>query len=300
MSNMPWFRSYSEILSDRKIVRICRITNQPKVIVVGLWITLLALANDSPERGKLLLTKELPYSIDDIVAESELPKEDVIKLLDAFRGMDMINGKNVIEITNWGKRQFKSDDSTKRVQEFRERQAETLQDTPDETLQKRSETVIEQNKADHIKVEEEEGEINPSTPTPSIPFSDPKTAQAYSTMQDHTSQDVAQLYRDVTGQMQPLSANIDKAFSDLELVLDFYPTVEDAIAPGKYIYDLWCKKRSVKTGKTYSPLNIAWIEKWLENLARDGVKEKATKQRERSFKTKTDADINRVAKKLSL
>ena len=127
-----------------------------------------------------------------------------------------------------------------------------------------------------------------------------ETAQAYSTMQDHTSQAVAQLYRDVTGQMQPLSANIDKAFSDLELVLDYYPSVEDAIAPGKYIYDLWCQKRSAKTGKTYSPLNIAWIEKWLENLARDQEKAKVAEQRERSFKSKVDADINRVAKKLSL
>ncbi len=161
MSNMPWFRSYSEILSDRKIVRICRITNQPKVIVVGLWITLLALANDSPERGKLLLTKGIPYSIDDIIAESEIPKEDVIKLLDAFRGMDMINGKNIIEISNWKKRQFKSDDGTKRVQAFRERQKETLQDTPDETLQERSEAVIEQNRTEHTKdIEVEKDNIN--------------------------------------------------------------------------------------------------------------------------------------------
>ena len=155
MSNMPWFRSYSEILSDRKIVRICRITSQPKVIVVGLWITLLALANDSPERGKLLLTKEIPYTTDDIAAESELPKEDVIKLLDAFRGMSMINGKKVIEISNWKKRQFKSDDSSERVRKHRERQKETLQDTPDETLQSRSRHVIEQNRTEHKRVEEE-------------------------------------------------------------------------------------------------------------------------------------------------
>ena len=157
-----------------------------------------------------------------------------------------------------------------------------------------------QEEEEEVKEEKEEEVERAPAPAASIPFSDPKTAQAFSAMQDHTSQDVAQLYRDVTGQMQPLSANIDKAFSDLELVLDFYPSAEDAIAPGKYIYDLWCQKRSAKTGKTYSPLNIAWIEKWLENLARDSVKEKVAEQRERSFKSKTDADINRVAKKLSL
>ena len=127
-----------------------------------------------------------------------------------------------------------------------------------------------------------------------------ETAQAYSTMQDHTSQDVAQLYTLVTTHPQPLASNIDEAFANLELVLDHYDTVEDAVDPGKHIYSLWCQKRSAKTGKTYSPLNIAWIEKWLENLARDAEKAKVAEQRERSFKTKTDVDINRVAKKLSL
>ena len=126
-----------------------------------------------------------------------------------------------------------------------------------------------------------------------------ETAQAYSAMQDHTSQDVAQLYRDVTGQMQPLSANIDKAFSDLELVLDYYDTVEDAVPPGKHIYGLWCQKRG-KTGKTYSPLNIAWIEKWLENLARDAEKAKVAEQRERSHKTAVDASVNELAKNMRL
>ncbi len=122
-----------------------------------------------------------------------------------------------------------------------------------------------------------------------------ETAQAYSVMQDHTSQDVAQLYRDVTEQMQPLSANIDEAFRNLELVLDHYDTVEDAVPPGKHIYGLWCQKRG-KTGKTYSPLNIAWIEKWLENLVRDQEKAKAAEQRERSHKTAVDASVNKLAK----
>ena len=126
-----------------------------------------------------------------------------------------------------------------------------------------------------------------------------ETAQAYSTMQDHTSQNVAQLYRDVTGQMQPLSANIDKAFSDLELVLDHYDTVEDAVEPGKHIYGMWCKKRG-KTGKTYSPLNIAWIEKWLENLARDQEQAKVAEQREHKHKTAVDAGVDKLNKTMRL
>lgn len=122
-----------------------------------------------------------------------------------------------------------------------------------------------------------------------------KTAQAYSAMQNHTSHRAEDLYREVTGQMQPLSANIDEAFRNLEMVLDHYDTIDDAVEPGKHIYGMWCKKRG-KTGKTYSPLNIAWIEKWLENLARDQEKTKVAEQRERSHKTAVDAGVNKLAK----
>lgn len=159
--------------------------------------------------------------------------------------------------------------------------------------------LLKEEEEEEVKEEKKEEVERVSTPATSIPFEDPKTAQSYSTMQDHTSQNVAQLYRDVTGQMQPLSANIDKAFGDLELVLDHYDTVEDAVPPGKHIYGLWCAKRG-KTGKTYSPLNIAWIEKWLENLVRDQEKAKVADQRKRSHKTAVDKGVNKLAKNMRL
>jgi hypothetical protein len=53
MSGMPWFRSYSEALSDPKITRISGSMQLPKAHVLGVWLTLLAMANRSPERGCL-------------------------------------------------------------------------------------------------------------------------------------------------------------------------------------------------------------------------------------------------------
>ena len=44
----PWFRFYSETLRDRKLERIARVTGQPRALIIGVWVTILSLANDSP------------------------------------------------------------------------------------------------------------------------------------------------------------------------------------------------------------------------------------------------------------
>lgn len=138
-SQMPWFRVYSEILDDRKIKRISKNTGQSKALVIGVWITILSLANKSIERGKLVISDDMPYSIDDIEDETGIPREIIAQLLDEFRAMKMISGNTTMEITNWNKRQYRSDDVSQRVKKHREKQKE-LQD---ETFQERSGNVID-------------------------------------------------------------------------------------------------------------------------------------------------------------
>lgn len=139
MSRMPWFRVYSDILSDRKIKRVCKITGEPRATVIGVWITILALGNDSPERGKLQLCEGLWLAIEELEEETQLDIKVLEKLLAAFRELKMINGEEgEMEITNWQKRQFKSDYSTDRVRAHRERQKRD-----NETLQERDKGVID-------------------------------------------------------------------------------------------------------------------------------------------------------------
>jgi len=161
MSPMPWFRVYSEILDDRKLKRISKKTGQSKALIIGVWISLLALANKSIERGKLMISEDLPYSIDDLEDETGLPQEIIGQLLDEFRIMGMISGNITIEISNWSKRQFKSDDVSKRVRRFREHQRE---EPHDETLQKRSGIVIdtESDKESESDKEKEELPVLPN------------------------------------------------------------------------------------------------------------------------------------------
>jgi DnaD/phage-associated family protein len=149
MTKMPWFRVYSEMMSDRKINRICKKTGQSKALVIGLWVCLLSLANESPQRGTLLLAEDIPFSTEDLEDEIGLPEEIITQLLDEFRTYGMISGSGIISIENWGKRQYKSDSSTSRVRHYRARKKakehdETLQERYSNALETESETDTEE------------------------------------------------------------------------------------------------------------------------------------------------------------
>jgi len=145
---MPWFRLYSELLTDRKITYTARMTGQSRVVVVGTWAGLLCLANDSPERGTLLLAPGMPYTVEDLAEEVGTDTETCAQLIEAFETLQMLTQNDgVWYITQWQSRQFQSDDSTARVQAWRERKAQkpsgdNVPAEKDETLQQYCENVI--------------------------------------------------------------------------------------------------------------------------------------------------------------
>lgn len=117
----PWFRFYSETLTDRKIDRICRSTDTIKATVIGSWAILMALASDSPVRGALLLTEDIPFTYEDLADELGMDANSADSLLEQFARFSMIHSDNgVIYLSNWDKRQFASDDSTERVKRYRD------------------------------------------------------------------------------------------------------------------------------------------------------------------------------------
>jgi DnaD/phage-associated family protein len=110
---------YSEILDDAKIKRICRKTGNSKALIIGVWTCLLSLANDSPQRGLLIISDDIPYTLDDMEFEMGLPCEVIAQLIDEFKALGMMTGNTTFTISNWEKRQFKSDNSTERVRAYR-------------------------------------------------------------------------------------------------------------------------------------------------------------------------------------
>jgi len=134
-NTLPWFRLYSEILDDRKIKRICRTTNEPKAMILGTWVTLLAIASGSSNRGRLEISEGKPMDLQDLAEETGLPETAMKQILDLMVDLEMIQEtQGTYEITNWNERQFRSDSSKERTREYRKRTKETKEPTGDVTV----------------------------------------------------------------------------------------------------------------------------------------------------------------------
>jgi DnaD/phage-associated family protein len=122
MTAMPWFRFYSETRMDMKILRIARDTGLNCMEVMGAWTVLLCIANQSPIRGELYVTTLKRYTLEDVTDAFFTTRETAKMLMDAFIEMEMVGVKNdAFCITNWDKRQRKSDTSIERVRAFRQK-----------------------------------------------------------------------------------------------------------------------------------------------------------------------------------
>jgi hypothetical protein len=119
--SIPWLRLYTETLSDRKIKLISVELNLPKPLIIGVWVSLLMLAGESPDRGKLISSRGKPWPTDFLCDEIGIDNETFTQIINEFMAFEMIyvNDGNILAITNWDQRQFKSDNSYERVKKFR-------------------------------------------------------------------------------------------------------------------------------------------------------------------------------------
>jgi len=112
---MSWFRFYSDTIHDRKIRRL-------SLAHRWLWVTILCLAKDSPEPGRLLLSRDVPVTADDLADSASVPLKQVESGLKALEEQRMVHWRNeVLIVTHWDDRQFTSDDSNNRVKRHRDK-----------------------------------------------------------------------------------------------------------------------------------------------------------------------------------
>lgn len=123
MSNRyPWFKVWNEMVFDPKLSRIAREVRQSRAFVIGAWITLLAMASESPERGTLYVTRNVRVTDDDIAESWILDLDKTTELLDAFIHLGLLQrlDNQVLMVTNWEKRQAPPDPTAaKRMREKR-------------------------------------------------------------------------------------------------------------------------------------------------------------------------------------
>ncbi len=127
-----WCRLYSEVVDDDKLTWVAETTSQRRVVVLGVWTGLLALANRSPERGLLLLAENVPYTVPMLARKLDIEADVLQAVMLAMATCGLIAGMeselvtpegkvqgDLWEVRNFQKRNPASDDATTRQQERR-------------------------------------------------------------------------------------------------------------------------------------------------------------------------------------
>jgi len=104
----PWIKLWFDMLNDVKMNRL-------SIAEKGCWVSLLLLAGQAPERGKLLLTDTEPMTIDDIASALHLTPEEKPALESCISKLVVLKSlrwnSRCLEVINFKKRQevYKSD-----------------------------------------------------------------------------------------------------------------------------------------------------------------------------------------------
>jgi hypothetical protein len=247
---------YSEILDDKKIKRIIRETNQPKALIVGVWITLLALANDAEARGKLLISEDMPYNLEDFEDATGLPAKEIVSLLAQFASLGMIvTNDGITEIKNWERRQFISDNVTPRVRKHREnkKENETLPDNNNVTFQERYRNVIDTDTDTEQIQNRTEAEAEDLTATAAK--NPPKPVkQNYGGWQER-------VILGVTGMVGIPGSQVSKVLPVMDALHTKIPVEEELIEYLKPYFETWISRKT-KDNLAYSKSNFTWLYDW--------------------------------------
>lgn len=114
MSNQ-WFRVWHGMNNDPKFRTIARISEQPVMAVICVYMHALEKASENEDRGSI---KNL--RAEDVASALDIETEQVEQILDAMQGR-VINGE---KLSGWDKRQpVREDDSSSRVKSYRARKS---------------------------------------------------------------------------------------------------------------------------------------------------------------------------------
>lgn len=111
----PWFRFYTEAVTDPKLRRL-------SVEERWLWVVVLAAARASGLPGWLMLTESLPLSNDDLAEQAGMTPAKVERGVAKMVELHLLTYDGDIgayRVTKWDERQFESDDTTKRTAKHR-------------------------------------------------------------------------------------------------------------------------------------------------------------------------------------
>lgn len=111
----PWFRFYTEALTDPKLRRLTPAQR-------WLFVAVLGAARSSCVPGVLLLTEREPLTAADLADLAGMPEKatkDGLAAMDRLGLIQMDDDLGAWRVPKWGDRQFESDDTTARTSKHR-------------------------------------------------------------------------------------------------------------------------------------------------------------------------------------
>lgn len=109
----PWFRFYTEALTDPKLRRL---TPEER----WLYVAVLGAARQSSRPGWLMLTDSLPFEHEDLAELAGMTVAKVVKGTDKMQDLGLIGYEGETWfVPSWDARQFESDKVTERVAKHR-------------------------------------------------------------------------------------------------------------------------------------------------------------------------------------
>lgn len=117
---MRWFRMYNELIDDPKVDKMSDKTFK-------FFVFTMCLASEEDQEGYINLTeRDISWRLR---MRSKTIKTSIKELIDL---KIIANNNGHLQLINWNKRQFKSDDVNVRVKRYRKRYNETLHETAPE------------------------------------------------------------------------------------------------------------------------------------------------------------------------
>jgi len=95
MSELPWFKFYTEAFGDPKLALVASDNQVEVMTVLGIWTALLCLASNSPARGTLVVTGGRNYTVDELDTiigfKGNMSTGDLHSMIDSFISLEMID-----------------------------------------------------------------------------------------------------------------------------------------------------------------------------------------------------------------
>lgn len=246
----------------------------------GYWIKLWVELIDDPKMGSLphwvwrrfveflLAAKEYDHDgllqpVPQLAWRLRMPEKECEEALRALSAIGVVaETPDGWMVVNFAKRQARVPDVERQRQHRKQETKKLFSHEPVTKCDTEEEVEIEEE-------EEKEGGCAPPAASASPParFSSRETAEAIASFGNNGARRAESLYREITKQPCIPPSDAAPALEALESILErFGGDFEKAAASGKPVFAQWCST-SGKNGRNYSPVNTAWITKWLEKLA---------------------------------